>query len=223
MTRRMRACHGFNVCPREGDFDLTRKRILHMPVIARALIVTLLTTFALMGASRTSGAQAIDSTKRATAIAARSADVRSQDAILAALYDVISGPAGQRRDWDRMRSLFVPGARLIPAVYRLDSAATLRMWSVEQYIAEAGPRLEASGFFEREIARRTEQYGGVTHVFSTYDSKRTLADPKPFARGINSIQLFFDGQRWWVVTVFWEGERPVNPIPARYLKTTPAK
>ncbi|MBA3406269.1 MAG: hypothetical protein H0U13_16565 [Gemmatimonadaceae bacterium] len=141
------------------------------------------------------------------------------DAVVAALYDVISGPAGQKRDWNRMRSLFVPGARLIPAVYRPDSAGSLRMLDVEQYITRAGPGLEKSGFFEREIARRTERYGGVTHVFSTYESRRTAADPTPFDRGINSIQLFFDGRRWWVVTVFWEGERPSNPIPSSYLKS----
>ena len=141
------------------------------------------------------------------------------DAILAALYDVISGPAGQPRDWNRMRSLFVPGARLIPAVYRPDSVPTLRMWDVEQYISTAGPRLESGGFFELEIARRTEQYGGVVHAFSTYESRRAASDPTPFARGINSIQLWFDGKRWWVVTIYWEGERPVNPIPARYLQT----
>lgn len=150
---------------------------------------------------------------------ARPDDVASLDAILAALYDVISGPAGQRRDWDRMRTLFVPGARLIPAVYRPDSVASLRIWDVEQYITQVGPRLEASGFFEKEIARRIERYGGVTHVFSTYESRRTSADPTPFARGINSIQAFFDGKRWWIVTIFWEGERPANPIPGPYLKS----
>ncbi|MGI9075936.1 MAG: hypothetical protein ACR2G6_01230 [Gemmatimonadaceae bacterium] len=165
------------------------------------------------------GAQTVDAASRSPARSPRAGDVASQDAILAALYDVISGPAGQKRDWNRMRSLFVPGARLIPAVYRPDSAGSLRMLDVEQYITRAGPGLEASGFFEREIARRTERYGGVTHVFSTYESRRTLADPAPFARGINSIQLFFDGRRWWVVTVFWEGERPSNPIPSSYLKS----
>lgn len=144
-------------------------------------------------------------------------DVASMDAILAALYDVISGPAGQKRDWDRMRFLFAPDARLIPAVYRPDSVPTLRIWSVDQYISQVGPRLETNGFFEKEVARRTERYGGVVHVFSTYESRRTSADPAPFARGINSIQLFHDGRRWWIVTIYWEGERPTNPIPPAYL------
>jgi len=149
----------------------------------------------------------------------RASDVQSMDAILAALYDVISGPIGQARDWDRMRNLFVPGARLIPTVYRPDSVPTLRNLSVEDYITRAGPMLEKNGFFETEIARQVERYGGVVHAFSTYESRHKADDPTPFMRGINSIQLFNDGQRWWVVTVFWEGERPDNPIPPRYLKS----
>ena len=149
----------------------------------------------------------------------RASDVQSMDAILAALYDVISGPIGQARDWDRMRNLFVPGARLIPTVYRPDSVPTLRNLSVEDYITRAGPMLEKNGFFETEIARQVERYGGVVHAFSTYESRHQADDPTPFVRGINSIQLFNDGQRWWVVTVFWEGERPDNPIPPKYLKS----
>jgi hypothetical protein len=151
--------------------------------------------------------------------AARPADVASIDAILGALYDVISGPAGQKRDWDRMRSLFAPGARLIPTGRRPDGTYGMRTWDVEQYVATAGASLEKSGFFEREIARRTERFGNVVHAFSTYESRRTLADPTPFARGINSIQLWNDGQRWWVVSVFWEAERPDSQIPAQYLTT----
>ena len=155
----------------------------------------------------------------ATTPPADPADVASVDAILRALYDVISGPAGQRRNWDRMRSLFVPGARLIPTGRRPDGSRAIQVWSVDQYISTVGPRLEQGGFFERELARRTERYGSVVHVFSTYDSKRAASDPQPFARGINSIQLWNDGQRWWVVSIFWESERPDNPIPARYMQT----
>ena len=151
---------------------------------------------------------------------ARHADVESIDAILGALYDVISGPPGQRRDWDRMRSLFVPGARLIPTGRRPDGTGAIQVRDVEQYIAASGPFLESNGFFEREIARRTERYGNVVHAFSTYESRHTASDPAPFARGINSIQLWFDGKRWFVVTIYWEGESPSNPIPARYLQSS---
>jgi hypothetical protein len=149
--------------------------------------------------------------------AAAAADVSSLDAIVAAVYDVISGPAGKARNWDRMRSLFIPGARLIPAVPRQGGGADARVLTVEDYIARSGPRLEKDGFFESEIARRVERYGNIAHVFSTYESRRSREDAKPFARGINSIQLLKDGDRWWIVTIYWDSERPDNPIPADYL------
>jgi hypothetical protein len=148
---------------------------------------------------------------------AREADVASIDAVITALYDVISGPAGQKRDWDRFRGLFAPGARLVPTGRRPDGSQSMRTLTPDEYATTIGPRLEQNGFFEREIGRRTEQFGGIAHAFSAYDSKRTAADSVPFARGINSIQLFNDGKRWWVVTIFWDSERPDNPIPARNL------
>lgn len=149
--------------------------------------------------------------------AANPADVATPDAILTALYDVISGPAGQARNWDRFRSLMAPGARLIPTGQRPDGTRTMQVWDVEEYITRAGPGLERGGFFEREIGRTTEQFGQILHAFSSYDSKRLPSDPEPFARGINSIQLRNDGARWWVVTIFWDSERADNPIPAKYL------
>lgn len=151
--------------------------------------------------------------------AARAQDVESIDAIIAALYDVISGPAGQARDWPRFHSLFVPGARLIPTRVTPDNDVHHRVMTAEDFATSSGPVLEERGFFEREIGRTTERFGNIAHVFSAYDSKRTPADPEPFARGINSIQLLHDGARWWVVTIFWDSERAANPIPARYLGT----
>ena len=129
---------------------------------------------------------------------------------------MISGPAGPR-DWDRMRSLFVPDARLIAVGYPPNRPPILRSRTVEEYIQSGTPFFNQNGFFEREIARRMERFGGVVHAFSTYESRHAATDAVPFTRGINSIQLYFDGTRWWVVTVYWESERPGNPIPAEYL------
>lgn len=148
---------------------------------------------------------------------ANPADVASIDAILTALYDVISGPAGQARDWARFHSLFAEGARLIPTGQRPDGSRVMMVWTPQEYVERAGVNLERNGFFEKEIGRTTEEFGQIAHVFSAYDSKRTLADPTPFARGINSIQLRHDGARWYVVTIFWDSERADNPIPSRYL------
>jgi hypothetical protein len=145
------------------------------------------------------------------------ADVQSVDAILAALYDVISGPAGQPRNWTRFRSLFIPDARLIPV--RRDKTgpgADVLPLTPEQYQQLAGIRLVKEGFFERGIHDTTESFGDIVHVFSTYESRHTR-DGAPFQRGINSIQLLKDGNRYWIVTILWDGESPTNPIPAKYL------
>jgi hypothetical protein len=164
---------------------------------------------------------------------ANPADVDTIDHIIAALYDVISGPAGKQRDWDRFRSLFVPGARLIPTSPRrapgtaMDAPLTgkeeyaTHMLTPEDFVARVTPVVATEGFFERESARRTEQYGHIAHVFSTYESRHKTDDPKPFQRGINSFQLMYDGKRWWVVTIFWEGETNATPLPQKYLKSAP--
>ena len=162
--------------------------------------------------------QATPTPATSTTPPARPADVSSIDAIVAALYDVISGPAGQKRDWDRMRSLFVPGARMIPTGRRQTGEVVSRVRTVEEYITGSSPYLEKEGFFEREIARRTETFGNIAHVFSTYESKHKAEDAKPFARGINSIQLMNDGKRWWIVSIFWQGEDDKTPLPEKYLK-----
>ncbi len=146
------------------------------------------------------------------------ADVESIDAIMTAVYDVISGDAGEARDWDRFRSLFAPGATPSP-VGRPPDGSTYgrRVMTPAQYVEGAGTSLEANGFHEVEIHRVTEQYGVIAHTFSTYESRRRAADAEPFARGINSFQLLYDGNRWWVVSIYWLQEGPDHPIPEKYL------
>ncbi|MGD0008181.1 MAG: hypothetical protein ABSE93_06525 [Terriglobia bacterium] len=154
----------------------------------------------------------------AAALAANPADVGSIDAILHAAYETISGPAGQQRDWNRFRSLFVSGARLIPVVPNPEGGFRTVPFSADEYVEHGDPYFRKNGFFEHEVARRTERYGSMAHVFSTYESRHGAADPKPFERGINSFQLMNDGHRWWIVTILWQGETSGNPIPKEYLQ-----
>ena len=151
-------------------------------------------------------------------IPANPADVESISSILTALYDVISGPAGQTRNWDRMRTLFAFEARLIPTGKRMDGTYDHRVFNLEQYILNAKPYFEKEGFFEKEISRKTDQDGSVVQVFSTYESRHKATDTSPFTRGINSIQLWNDGKRWWILSIFWQGETADNPIPEKYLQ-----
>jgi hypothetical protein len=148
----------------------------------------------------------------------RRQDVESLEAILAAVYESISGAKGQTRDWDRFRSLFVPGARLIPTIKRATGGFSTRVLSPEEFIASSGKFMEEQGFFERSIANHVETFGNIAQVFSVYEGRHATTDPKPFVRGINSIQLLNDGKRWWVVTIYWQAEDADNPLPKKYLK-----
>src|ERR1700682_768567 len=154
---------------------------------------------------------------------ANPADVASIDAIIAAAYDGLSGSAREKRDWDRERSLYIPGARLIPLAAEAGVAGSEdvdlapQILDVEGFIARVEPYFEENGFYEKEIARRTEQFGKIAHVWSTYESRHNEDDPEPFMRGINSIQVFNDGKRWWIVSIYWQQESADAPIPQKYL------
>lgn len=150
--------------------------------------------------------------------AARSEDVSSPEAIVAAVYDVISGPAGKKRDWDRFRSLFAEGARLVPTGFRPAGDFAALVHDPDGYIRRSEPIFETTPFYEKEVSRRVERFGHIAHVFSTYEARRNPTEKEPFLRGINSFQLLFDGTRWWVVTIFWEAESESVKIPAPYLK-----
>jgi len=152
--------------------------------------------------------------------AADPADVESVAAILAAVYDVISGEAGEARDWDRFLSLFIPEARLIPSGRNPQGQHGYQVLTPQQYVDGPGNWLVENGFFEDEAHSVVERWADIAHVFSTYNSYRTAADMEAgstFMRGINSFQLMFDGERWWVVSIFWEAEAPDRPIPDEYL------
>jgi hypothetical protein len=149
--------------------------------------------------------------------AAKPDDVNSLDSILKAIYDVISGPAGDR-DWNRFRSLFVPEARLTSATRK--DGGPVRLFDVEGYARGAGGYFKTHAFYESAIANRMQKFGNIAQVFSSYAS-RTAPNERPFARGVNSIQLFNDGSRWWVLSILWDEESPANPLPPDL--ATPAK
>jgi hypothetical protein len=143
---------------------------------------------------------------------ARTADVQSLDGIVAALYDVISGGIGEPRNWSRMRSLFIPEARIMAISPKKESKDLgLRIMSISDYIANAGPSLIENGFREKEISRKTEQWGELAHLFTSYEA--VTEKDGVTRRGINSVQLMHDGNRWWIVSLLFEAERAQLALP----------
>jgi hypothetical protein len=161
-----------------------------------------------------SGGQAAAPSQEGSA-PAKAEDVDTLEHILAAVYDCISGPAGPR-DWGRFRSLFYSGARLIPTRHQ-QGKLVAQMMSVDDYARGGQAYFDKEGFYEAAVANRVEQWDHIAHVWSTYESRHAKGE-KPFARGINSFQFFHDGSRWWVVTIYWEGEEAGHPLPEKYLK-----
>jgi hypothetical protein len=145
-------------------------------------------------------------------------DVESPKALIAAAYDSISGPATQARDWDRLRSLFLPGAHLIQSAPDPQGKYTTTVLSVDEFVAAARPYFGQNDFYEREIAAHADRYANIVQQFSTYESAHAKGG-KPFARGVNSFQLLYKDGRWWIVTIFWQEEDHEFPIPAKWLPT----
>lgn len=149
------------------------------------------------------------------------ADVKSPDAIVDAAYDALALAKKDSIDWDRFRSLFLPEARHI-GTSRVEGegarydVSTLE--EIEKWVKSMVQQFSKQGYMEREIHAETERFGDIAHVFSTYETILSAKGPEPVARGINSFQLWHDGDRWWIVSLMWHHEREDAPLPERYTK-----
>jgi len=148
--------------------------------------------------------------------APRPEDVASIDGMIKAYYEVICGPAGQPRQWSRDRSLYIPDLRFVAMGVDKEGKPVASNQSHQQYVDSSNASMVAKGFDEREIHRVTQRFGNIAHVFSTYETRQEPGGPI-LGRGINSIELFWDGKRWWIASAIWDDERPDNPIPREYL------
>ncbi len=144
-------------------------------------------------------------------------NVATIDSTIETLYTVISGDKGFERNWDLFKHLFHANAKLIATGKNEDGKTVVRYMSPDDYINTSGKWLVENGFHEVEINREVQTFGHITQVFSTYESFRTKTDDQPFMRGINSIQLLNDGERWWIINIYWMQESEEFPIPKAYL------
>ncbi len=144
-------------------------------------------------------------------------NVQTIDNIVRTLYDVISGDQGEERNWDLFKFLFYPNAKLIASGKNQMREAMVNYMTPGDYIKNSGKWMVEHGFHEREIHRTSNTFGNMSQVFSTYEAFKSKEDEEPFMRGINSIQLYNDGKRWWILNVYWAQETRRTPIPRTYL------
>lgn len=149
----------------------------------------------------------------------RPEDVATLDGIVRAYYEVVTGPKGQPRDWRRDSSLYIADIRFV-AVGMEDGRPVPRVMDHGAYARRSDPFFVKNGFYEEEIFRVTRRFGGIAQIFSTYESREVAGGPVT-ARGINSLNLFWDGRRWWIASATWDEERPGNPLPAEFLPPAP--
>ena len=160
---------------------------------------------------------------QASAPAANPADVASPDAIVRATYETVSRAPGKPFQWDRFRSLFLPGARLIPNTEQTGGTFTTHtVDSFVTWIDDSWKRVGIGspndrGFAESHVAGITEQYGDIAHVLSTYE-KHIWGETQVRGRGINSFQMVKKEGRWWITSLIWDEETGAGPVPEKYLR-----
>ena len=149
-------------------------------------------------------------------VPARPADVNTLDGLMRAFYEIVNTAPEDARQWDRDRTLYVPWVRFIATSTDASGKVKTRIWTHQQYV-EATEPLVAAGFKEWEISRKTKQYGNIAHIDSVYEGEAVADGKVERFKGLNSIEAYFDGSRWWISSVMWMSESPAHPIPGEFL------
>ncbi len=127
------------------------------------------------------------------------ADAASVDSIVAALYASVSHGPDASADFDRLRGIYLYVGMFIPP--KRAGASEFSVMDVdaleERLRKAAAERKEkgtpGTGFFEREIARRTDCFGNVCHVFSTYESRHSPTMRSRSSAGSTRSSFFATG------------------------------
>ncbi|MGZ6069874.1 MAG: hypothetical protein ACXWK8_01580 [Myxococcaceae bacterium] len=181
------------------------------------LLASSLLAFALAGCASTSagGKPASTGSVPVETIAPRPEDVGSVDGLMRAFYEVTNVAPDAPRQWARDRTLYVPWIRFVALGPGASGRPAVTVWTHQEFVDATEPLIQ-KGFVEREIFRTTRRYGNMVHVDSTYEALVGVEQPRRI-RGVNSIELYFDGQRWWVASVVWQSEDAAHPIPPELL------
>jgi len=130
-------------------------------------------------------------------------NVGTLDGIIKAYYDVVSVKKGEKVSYERDSLLHVPNVRVASAGMDANGKPYLTYSSLQEYHRSSDAYMEKSGFYEKEIARKVQNIRNIYHVWSSYES-RNSPDGRVIAQGVNSIELYFDGKRFWILGWFYD-------------------
>jgi len=153
------------------------------------------------------------------------ADFTTVDSVVEALYRGVSFSPGGGPDYELIRALFHP--RGYVTAPKEDTAGSITPTTVDQFVIRLDASLKAEGIFdvgamEQEINRRTLIFRRIAHVFSSYQFT-LLGSNTPLARGINTLQLVYDSDRWWILSLSWDRAKPGESLVVQSFETPEAE
>lgn len=138
-------------------------------------------------------------------------DVSTIDGLMKAFYEVVSGEAGETRQWERDLSLHNPKA--IYSYYSMINGESKQLTlSLKDFHKETDIMVLETPFYENEINREVKIFGNIANVWSTYET-RLEKDGEVVRRGINSLQLFYANNKWEIISLVFDKETDENKIP----------
>ena len=138
-------------------------------------------------------------------------DFSTIDDVVKTLYQVISGPAGER-DWALFHHLFYENALMGFSGKNKEGQVKFKAISPRIYQEKSDPIFKQKGFYEEEIGRKENSYGAIAQIFSAYQF-RFEKNGKVIMRGVNSLQLIFENNRWYITQLIWQPESEELPLP----------
>ncbi|WP_312923900.1 hypothetical protein [Empedobacter brevis] len=139
-------------------------------------------------------------------------DAKTIEALMKASYEVVSGEKGAKRQWERDHYLHHPKAVYSYFDRKKQEQVTM---TLQEFHKETDEMVFNTAFYENEINREVRVFGNVAHVWSTYET-RLEKGGKVERRGINSIQLIFENNRWYIISWTFSGETDQNIIPKTF-------
>lgn len=119
-------------------------------------------------------------------------------------YEIISGKAEEKRDWDRFRSLFFSRAQLIHNKISDERKCQTIPCDVESYISRLSEVLAKKDFYEYGYDYEIEICGNIAQAKSKYEAKAAQNHTTPIKSGTNLVQLINDGSKWKIMNMLWE-------------------